>query len=471
MSIDNAYPLSPVSLVDDEPNWLHSLSLSLKVSAGITNVISCTDSRKVMELLQSNSCSLVLLDLNMPYLGGEELLSAIKESYPELPVVIISGMNQIDTAIRCVKSGAEDFYVKTDERQRVVTGVLRVLKQKQLEHENSLLVTSLLQREFKVDPAFAAITTCSDKVHAIFSYVMAIANSSEPVLIAGESGTGKELIAQALHKYSCPDKPWVAVNAAGLDDMVFSDTLFGHVKGAYTGADHDRKGMVEQAGEGILFLDEIGDLSAASQVKLLRLLQEGEYFPLGSDQPHKSKARILTATNIDLSAKESAGSFRRDLHYRLCSHRIEIPPLRERKEDLAVLTEVFICAAASSMGKTPPTAPPELTPLLTTYPFPGNIRELRSMVYDAVSVNSGTELSLERFKTVIDKGEFVASVSVEPATNNVHKVKFGIELPSLKEVGQLLVAEAIQRANGNQSLAARMLAVTPQALSKRLKQH
>ena len=470
MSINGDFPLLPVLLVDDEPTWLHSLALSLKISAGINHVVSCHDSREVMGLLDQQHFSTVLLDLTMPYIGGEELLVSIKEKHPELPVVIISGLNQMDTAIRCVKLGAEDFYVKTDERQRVVNGVLRVLKQQQLQQENRHLASSLLQRKLETHAAFAPIVTCNDKMHAIFSYVMAIASSSEPVLIIGESGTGKELIARALHQYSCPDKPWVAVNVAGLDDMVFSDTLFGHVKGAYTGADHDRKGMVEQAGDGVLFLDEIGDLTESSQVKLLRLLQEGEYFPLGSDQPHKCRARILTATNIDLAKQESTGKFRRDLHYRLCSHRVEIPPLRERKADLPLLLDFFLFAAAASVNKPKPTVPPELVALLSTYSFPGNVRELRSMVYDAVSVHTGGVMSMARFKVAIGNHESVAK-STNVGVNDFAsaKVTFGVELPTLKEVGGLLVSEAMQRSQGNQSIAARLLGVTPQALSKRLK--
>ncbi|MEA3544835.1 MAG: sigma-54 dependent transcriptional regulator [Thermodesulfobacteriota bacterium] len=468
MAAEGLYPLRPILLVDDEPTWSHSLALSMKISAGINHVISCQDSRDAMALLEKNDCCLVLLDLTMPYIGGETLLVTIAETYPELPVIIISGMNQIETAIRCVKLGAVDFYVKTDERERVVAGIERVLKQCRLREENRQLAASLLQCKVEKHPAFASIMTDSPKMRGIFSYLQAIAGSYEPVLILGESGTGKELIARALHQLCDPDKPWVAVNVAGLDDMVFSDTLFGHVKGAYTGADHYRKGMIEDASDGVLFLDEIGDLSISSQVKLLRLLQEGEYYPLGSDQPCKSKARIITATNQNLSAKESAGNFRRDLHYRLCSHRVEIPPLRERKEDLPALLEFFLREAAESMEKKKPTAPPELLTLLSTYPFPGNVRELRSMVYDAVSVHAGGVLSMARFKAAIDSNGLPVNQSEEGECRSSGKVKFSDDLPTLKEIGQLLVDEAMQRSQGNQSIAARMLGVTPQALSKRL---
>ena len=469
MSDRAVYPERPILLVDDEPAWTHSLALSLKVSAGITNVIIANDSREVTALLEKHDCSLVLLDLNMPYISGEHLLQSIKAGFPRVPVIIISGMNQIETAIRCVKQGAEDFYVKTDERERVINGILRTLKQNRLQQENDQLRESLVQQQFEKDPAFVDIITASSTMLGIFAYLKAISASSEPLLILGESGTGKELIARALYQLRYQGKPWVAVNVAGLDDAVFSDTIFGHVKGAFTGADQYRNGMIEEAGDGVLFLDEIGDLSIASQVKLLRLLQEEEYYPLGSDRPRKSRARIVVATNRDLRHKQGTGEFRKDLYYRLGSHRVEIPPLRERKEDMAVLLEYFLQTAAASMGKKKPTPPPELLTLLSNYNFPGNVRELRAMVYDAVGVHQGGVLSMSRFKDAISVGERAPAGDSAAGGSTEQKVRFAETLPTLKEISRLLIEEALRRAGGNQSQAARMLGVTPQALSKRLK--
>lgn len=463
------FPENPILMVDDEPAWSHSLALSLKISAGINHVIACHDSREAMHLLKDHDCSLVLLDLNMPYLSGEALLENIKVSYPDIPVIIISGMNQMETAIRCVKAGADDFYVKTDERERVVGGIVKTLKQSQLIRENQRLADALLDRERGGPQEFASIVTNSPKMRGIFSYIRAIVKSYEPILIVGESGVGKELIAREIHHLRCPEKPWVAVNVAGLDDVVFSDTLFGHVPGAFTGADQHRKGMIEEAGDGILFLDEIGDLSPTSQVKLLRLLQEGQFYPLGSDKPRQSRARIITATNQDLSAKEAEGSFRRDLLYRLCSHQVIVPPLRERKEDLSVLLDYFLAEAAQSMEKKPPSVPASLLPLLFSYSFPGNIRELRAMVYDAVSVHHKGVLSLARFQAAIHQAKPATETVIQHAEEYERKIQFFEVLPTLKEVGQLLVSEAMKRSQGNQSAAARMLGVTPQALSKRLK--
>lgn len=461
----NVFPLEPILLIDDEPSWTHTMALSLRVSAGINNVSICNDSREALEILSEQKCSLILLDLTMPYIGGEDLLIQIKESYPEVPVIIISGMNQIETAIRCVKNGAEDFYVKTDERERVINGILRILKQVQLKEENALLSKSLFESQKTIDPAFSHILTVSQSMKGIFSYLKAVSRSLEPVLVTGESGVGKELIAGALHQLSCPDKPCVAVNVAALDDDVFSDTLFGHVRGAFTSADNARQGMVEEASGGILFLDEIGDLAPSSQVKLLRLLQEREYFPLGSDKPRRLNARIIVATNQNLNESESLGTFRRDLLFRLNAHRVDLPPLRQRTEDIPLLLESFIGEAAQALGKKVPTHPPELVTLLSSYHFPGNIRELRSMVFDAVSVHQKGTLSLNRFVDAMGLSD--TSNLTLPSVQS-QSVQFPVQLPSLKEVGALLVEEALLRSDGNQSVAARLLGVTPQALSKRL---
>jgi len=463
------YPERPVLMVDDELPWLRSMTMSLKSVAGITNIRQCQDSREVLNLLIQDSYSLVLLDLTMPHTSGEELLRRIRETYPQTPVIIISGMNQIETAIRCVKEGADDFYVKTDERERIINGIQKVLKQNRLEQEIRQLSDSLLQGKRQQHPAFASIVTKSAKMHSIFSYLQAVANSVEPILISGESGTGKELIAKSLHQLCHPDKPLIAVNVAGLDDMMFSDTLFGHIRGAFTGAEQTRMGMIEKAADGILFLDEIGDLSMASQVKLLRLLQEGEYYPLGSDQPRLSKARVLVATNHKLAQKEAEGSFRRDLLYRLHAHRVELPPLRKRKEDLPLLLEHFLQEAATILDKPVPTYPAELITLLATYHFPGNIRELRAMVHDAVSVHSKGVLSMQRFKEAIGSDLQEQGPSAVTSVGQQVKVRFSDALPTLKEVSRLLIEEAMQRAQGNQSIAARMLGITHQALNQRLK--
>jgi DNA-binding NtrC family response regulator len=228
--------------------------------------------------------------------------------------------------------------------------------------------------------------------------------------------------------------------------------------------------MVAEAGSGTLFLDEIGDLSAASQVKLLRLLQEGEYYPLGSDRPRKSRARIVVGTNVDLAEQQVAGAFRKDLYYRLCAHQVHVPPLRERREDLPLLLDHFIEEAARALGKKKPTPPGELPVLLATYPFPGNIRELRAMVFDAVSLSSSGMLSMDSFKrTITAAGKQAVPGSAVSQPGRAGGVLFFDPLPTLAECVDALVIEALKRAQGNQTLASGLLGISRQGLSKRLK--
>jgi DNA-binding NtrC family response regulator len=467
------YPSLPLLIVDDEKPWLQSFSFTLEYSEGINHVIHCQDSREVMGILSRQKVSVILLDLTMPHLSGEELLSMIVQNYPEIPVIIITGMNQVETAVECMKSGAFDYFVKTAERERLIAGIRRVLSHLELQRECRDLKTRFLYDKLENPDAFSEIVTRNRKMHSLFRYIEAVASSSEPILITGESGVGKELVARAIQKISRPNDPWVAVNAAGLDDNVFSDTLFGHTKGAFTGAEQVRSGMIDQASSGTLFLDEIGDLSPVSQVKLLRLLQEGEFFPLGSDKPKRINARLVFATNQDLETKQSSGKFRKDLYYRLCAHHVYIPPLRERLEDIPLLLDFYLEEAAQSLGKKKPTPPKELSILLSTYHFPGNVRELRAMVYNAVSVHQAGKLSMDLFKKATGKSNHVEGAASNDAKritpNRDLSFHFSDTLPTLGEAANLLVVEAMKRSNGNQTIAARLLGISQPALSKRLK--
>jgi DNA-binding NtrC family response regulator len=463
-----AWPAFPVLLVDDEIAWLRSLKFTLQRAAGVTNVLLCEDGREALALVARHEVGLVLLDLTMPHASGEEILARIAAEHPHVAVIVISGLNQIETAVRCVKAGAFDYYVKTAEEDRIVAGVVRAIRMLELQRENRDVTAHLLSGTLGHPEAFAGIVTRSRAMQTIFAYVEAVARSSQPLLITGESGTGKELIARAAHALSGRAGPLVSVNVAGLDDAVFADTLFGHVRGAYTGAEQARRGMIEEAAGGTLFLDEIGDLSVASQVKLLRLSQEGEYFPLGSDRPKRLQARLVVATHQDLSAKQADGSFRRDLYHRLHTHHVRIPPLRERKEDLPLLLEHFLEEAARELGKRKPTAPRQLAQYLATYAFPGNVRELRAMVHDAVSRHPGSILSMETFKDALEKAsEGARGAEVAPPSGNPFSTLEA--LPTFREAYDLLLDEALARSQGNQTLAARLLGVTQSALSKRLK--
>ncbi|MBB3230687.1 DNA-binding NtrC family response regulator [Halomonas stenophila] len=464
----NLYPAFGLLLVDDEPSFLRSLSITLERSGGINHLHRCQDSREVMDILARENIGLVTLDLTMPHLSGEELLRRIVEEHPDVGVIVISGLNQVATAVECIKHGAFDYFVKTDEQDRLIEGIKRAIRLQELRQENLELRRRFLNDTLERPEAFADSITDDKAMRSVFQYLESVAPSGQPLLIGGESGVGKELIARAAHALSGRRGPLVCVNAAGLDDNVFADTLFGHQRGAFTGADQARAGMIEQAADGTLFLDEIGDLSPASQVKLLRLLQEGEYYPLGSDRPKRMRARIVVATHHDLDARQREGTFRKDLYYRLRTHQVQIPPLRRRKGDIPLLLDHFLAEAADDLGKSRPTYPPELPVLLANYDFPGNVRELRAMAYDAMSVHRSRTLSMEVFKRAIDPTQ----AHPAPADNSpVEGAVFTPDapLPTLHEVADLLVREAMRRAEGNQSIASRLLGISQPALSKRLK--
>lgn len=319
--------------------------------------------------------------------------------------------------------------------------------------------------------SFSEIITRNSEMQALFRTIEAISDSRQPVLITGETGTGKELFAKAVHVMSKVKGDFVAVNVAGLDDNVFSDTLFGHLRGAFTGADRLRHGMIEKAAGGTLFLDEIGDLSLTSQVKLLRLLQDGEYHPLGADEHRMSNSRIVTATNRNLWEAQRDESFRSDLNYRLRTHHINIPPLRKRPEDIELLVEYFLEFASISLKKNKPTPPVELVPLLQTYSFPGNVRELQGMIFDAVSQHHNKILSLRTFHEHIANNNIYKSQSAPFEKKRVEDSFLSSmgKFPTIQESTEFLVAAAMKQAANNQAIAARMLGISRQALNKRLK--
>ncbi len=466
------FPSYPVLLVDDDAAMLQSFRLMLN-SCGINNVVECQDSREVMPLLAREEIDIVLLDLSMPYVSGQELLGALSQNHPDIPVIVITGTNEVETAVNCMRSGALDYMVKPIEKSRLISGVKNAVQMRVLERENRLLKERVLTSRLYHPEIFSDIITSDKKMHSLFRYIEAIAGSSQPVLITGETGTGKELIARAIHKLNRRAGPFVAVNLAGLDDHLFADTLFGHARGAFTGADKARKGLVESAAGGTLFLDEIGDLHLNSQVKLLRLLQEGEYMPLGSDIAKRCAAHIVVATNLDLQSMQKSGKFRRDLYYRLRTHHLHIPPLRERMDDLSLLVAFFFEEAARSTGKKKPTPPKEILTLLKAYHFPGNIRELRSMIFDAVGSHVSGQLSLERIRAHIEeeRASMKVKLSPSPRTDDESEplITFSERLPTIRQANYLLVAEAMRRMEGNQSMVARFLGITRQTLSKYLK--
>ena len=454
----------PVILVDDESTVLLSSRMILG-SAGIKNVHTVEDSRELMPLLAGQEVAAVVLDLFMPYLSGTQLLPEIVREHPDIPVIVMTASQEIETAVVCMKEGAFDYLVKPVEESRFVSSIKRALELRALRRQMGALKRSLISDQLEHSEAFSSIITASRKMRSLFQYLEAVSGSSEPVLITGETGTGKELLAESVHRLSGRGGEFVAVNVAGLDDALFSDTLFGHRKGAFSGAETSRDGMVARAAGGTLFLDEIGDLTPASQVKLLRLLQEGQYFPLGSDVAKVSDARILCATHRDLGSRIAEETFRSDLFYRLSVHQVDIPPLRQRREDIPALVTFFSAEAAASLDKKAPEASPELLNLLENYHFPGNVRELRAMIFDALARHkSGPVLAAKSFRKTIKQQLNGAPGGTKKNATDDRDGRF----PTLKEAERLHIEEALRKAGGNQGTAAALLGISRPALNRRL---
>jgi two-component system, NtrC family, response regulator HydG len=457
----------PIVLVDDhEP----SLEIQKRVllGKGYLNVAAFCDSRLVLPFLEGQDAALIVLDLKMPDLSGQELLKLLVAKHPTLPVIIQTAENQLETAIDCMREGACDYLVKPLDLKKLLASVARALELRTLNEEVLNLKRSPLLALVPREDDFAFIVTRNSAMLELLRYVSVIAPTRQPVLILGETGVGKELFAQAVHQASGRSGPFVAVNVAGLDDHMFCDTLFGHKKGTFTGAMTDREGLVQRAAKGTLFLDEIGDLAESAQVKLLRLIQEQEYYRLGSDTPSKSDARIIIATNRDLKTAVSQGTFRRDLYYRLFAHQISIPPLRNRQEDLPLLLDSFVSYAAQSLGRLAPSYPQELITLLTSYPFPGNVRELQAMVFEAVARSVSGNLKLELFKEIIRRERLGSQSGEETDTSSPSGAIIFHRFPTLKEAEEVLIAKALELAKSNQGVAASLLGISRPALNRRL---
>ncbi len=452
-----------ILVVDDEEAVLNSVRRTLR-SAGLGEVVTSSDPREVLDLLDANDVAVMLLDLVMPHIGGRDVLARVAELYPEIPVIVVTAEQDARTAVECMKLGAWDYLLKPASAEELVATVERAMQHREVVDENRGLRSKLLNETLERPEAFNQIVTDDQAMERVFAYLEVVARGSHPILITGETGTGKELIAKAIHRVSGSRGPFVAVNVAGLDDTMFSDTLFGHRPGAFTGASGVRKGMVENAAGGTLFLDEIGDLAEASQVKLLRLLQEREYQPLGADSSKRLEARVVAATHQD------ASKLRTDLYFRLRSYHVRIPPLRERMGDLPLLIGRFVREAAQDLKKEPPKVPQELYRALGRYQFPGNIRELRAMAFDAVARHAEGTLPIEPF---VESMSYRVDGDLDGAGTALQLSSGMIITDSeWKELERTNIVNALERSNwkiSGRGGAADLLGLRPSTLESRIK--
>lgn len=450
--------------MDDESEITSSYEIFLK-RAGYGNYKVYNNPVVFYEDLPGITPSVVFLDLRMPGMGGEELMAAVGELHPNTSVFIVSGTEDVETAVRCIQNGALDYVVKPIDKDRFQTAILKGIEIYDIRAE--LVEVKNALGECVPNTSFSHITTRNQEMMGIFRYIESVGPGRAPVLIVGETGTGKELIAEAVHKSSGRKGELVPVNVSALDENMFNDTLFGHVKGAFTGAEKERKGLLSTAESGTVFLDEIGDLKESSQIKLLRVLQNMEYSPLGADKPLKTNARIVAATNADLEKKVADGSFRQDLFYRLSTHKIVIPPLRKRTDDLELLFTRFYDDQMREREIVWSEIPFDFLSALKGHPFPGNVRELISVVSDYVAIFKNRKPGMNELKKFLAAHNIKSSSKKRPPDSSsfAYEGKF----PTLKEMEAVLVDASLELTGGNQSRAAGLLGISRQALNKRLK--
>jgi DNA-binding NtrC family response regulator len=452
---DNTDPVSvqpdatTVLVVDDEAPHLATIE-KIVLREGM-RAITADGARAALEAVRRHRVHVVLTDLMMPGTSGIELLKAIKQITPDTEVVVMTAYGTVETAVQAMREGAYDFIEKPLKRMTVVKALRKAAERRLLLTENRTLrqELKLLRRR--------EIVGSSHALRRVLDVAMQAAPSMATVLILGESGTGKELIARFIHDHSArASGPFVAVNCAAIPETILEAELFGHERGAFTGAVARREGRFCKAAGGTLFLDEIAELSPSVQVKLLRVLQEGEYEPIGGDT-QRADVRLLAATNRDIRAEVAAGRFREDLFYRLNVIAVTAPPLRARREDILLLCDHFLGAYCAKNGRERLDPPREFAQALLDYSWPGNVRELENVIERAVVLCRGAALSID------DLPDHIAQASSsEPSV-----LSFAVGT-SLDEVEMRLIRETLKHTKGDKSLAAQLLGISTRTIYRKL---
>ena len=444
-----------ILVVDDERSMREMLSILLEREG--YEAVEAKNGQEALQLFETSLFDLVISDIQMPGINGIELLSRIKALAPEVPVLMITAFSTAEQAVDAIKLGAFHYFTKPFNNDEIRALVRNALEKRDLKQENILL-----KKDAQAKDGFCGIIGKSPRMRELFSMIQKVAGSLSSVLIMGESGTGKELAARAIHSSSARrSKPFVAVNCGAIPETLIESELFGHKKGAFTGAVADRPGLFEQADGGTLFLDEIGELPLLLQTKLLRVLQEREFRRVGDSVIRKSDVRVLTASNRDLQEQVAAGSFREDLFYRINVVQIIMPPLRDRIEDIPLLVEHFF-QKYCDQGHAGDTITPAALKQLMNYPFPGNIRELENVV----------ERSLILDRTIISESsltEQVRSARTICIGNEVIIPDEGMQLePLLEDLEKSYLLKALDKTGGAKKKAAELLGMSFRSFRYRL---
>jgi two-component system response regulator HydG len=440
-----------ILVVDDEQ--VHRYMLCSMFREWGWKCVEADDGRTAVEAVEKSDFDAVLMDVRMARMDGMEAFSRIHALKPALPVVIMTAYSSVDDAVEAMKKGAHDYLTKPLNFDRLRLTLTRALDHHQVEEQRQQVQAG----ENKGHPLRSSIVGKSPPMQELLEMISYVATTEATVLITGESGTGKELVAAALHENSDRhDGPFVKVNCAALADTLLESELFGHEKGAFTGADRRREGKFVQADRGTLFLDEIGETTQAMQVKLLRVLQEHELQRVGGEDTIKVDVRILAATNRDLASEVKAGNFREDLYYRLNVVTLAVPPLRERRGDIPLLIDYFVQKFAEKNRRTVESVTPRCMELLVSYGWPGNVRELENAIERGVILMRGDQLSEKSLPLPIQKQEREGEI-VAPS--------------SLQEAERLLILQTLEESGGNKSEAARRLGITRKTLQNKLQRY
>ncbi|CAN5904784.1 sigma-54 dependent transcriptional regulator [soil metagenome] len=447
-------PQIRVLFVDDDEPHAEAVAESLE-RVGYDCVVATTG-REGLRLIEEQTFDIIITDLIMDSVGGLEVLTRAKQELPDAEVIILTGHGTIKTAVTAMQSGATTYLTKPLDINELRAVVDKASQSQRLARQN-LELRRQLQERF----GFEGVVGNSPEMHRIIEKLRQVAPTSATVLITGESGTGKELVAKALHNNSPrKNKPFVPLNCAALSDNILESELFGHIKGAFTGADRERKGLIEHANGGTLFLDEIGDIPTSTQVKLLRVLESGEILRMGSNEPTKVSVRLVTATNRDLQEAIKENKFRQDLYHRIKVISIKMPPLRSRKEDIPLLIDHFLKEFCKTHSKTVRSITPEARKALAAYHWPGNVRELRNVLESMVVVDTDGVLGVD---DLTDDLQAVAPPSESTGVGPSQLVG-----RSLDEVEAYYIAETLKQTEGNREEAARRLGIGERTLYRKL---